>query len=296
VYPLPALDAPRLETVLQQGHANPVEACRFSPDGRYLAARYEDEEIQAIGRPKAWEVDANIRLWEIATGRLRNSLVHPDDMTHWSFRFEGGRVYLVSGCADGVARQWDLETGSPVRSLSGHSGGVSEVAFSPSGDVLYTYASDGTARAWSAGSGEELLAWIPFSRKELLALSPEGFFNSASSLKSRVVFVREFEAYEVERFFEKFYQPDPGPGEQRAVRRAPLQLPGVPGLRGPTSSPPRLPARIKPSLPSTRSPSISRPWLPRPPPTQWPSGSTSTAAAVSIWTTPGPMRKGSWRY
>jgi len=71
--------------VLQQGRANPVEVCRFSPDGRYPPDRYEEEGIQA-------------------TGRLRNSLVHPGDITHWSFRSEGGRVYLISGCADGSRR------------------------------------------------------------------------------------------------------------------------------------------------------------------------------------------------
>ena len=49
---------------------------------------------------------------------------------------------------NGVARIWDVKSGSPVSILHGHSALIEHVAFSPDGRRLLTASHDGTARLW----------------------------------------------------------------------------------------------------------------------------------------------------
>ena len=52
---------------------------------------------------------------------------------------------------------WDAETGEQLRTLSGHTGAVDQVTWSPDFKRLASVGRDGTARIWDAATGEELL-------------------------------------------------------------------------------------------------------------------------------------------
>jgi WD40 repeat protein len=82
-------------------------------------------------------------------------------------------------------RIWDADTGEPVTTLQGHTGGVRSVAYRPGGRQLATASWDGTVRVWDAETGTNLLvaatmarataSWIPGSPPQLVSASAEAW-------------------------------------------------------------------------------------------------------------------------
>jgi WD40 repeat protein/tetratricopeptide (TPR) repeat protein len=136
-------------------HAGAVQRAVFSPDGRRFLT-------VAAGGPDSRNV---VQVWETATGRpVSGPLVHPQGVFVVVFSPEtsSGRTgrLLATGCIDGGVRLWDVAAGQAVRTLSGHSGAVSQVAFSEDGRRLVTASEDGTARLWDVVGGQ-LIAVLP---------------------------------------------------------------------------------------------------------------------------------------
>src|SRR5262249_58836838 len=83
------------------GHANEIGYVAFGPDNQLLAAgtRYASE----------------IRIWDLATGRLRQRLEHGNVLSSLELSRDG-RSLLTAGW-DRTAKLWSLDTGTPARTL-----------------------------------------------------------------------------------------------------------------------------------------------------------------------------------
>ena len=67
-----------------------------------------------------------------------------------------GRM-LASASGDNTIKLWDLEKGGEPLTLTGHQGGVTDVAFSPDGRTLASGSGDNTIKLWDLEKGGEPL-------------------------------------------------------------------------------------------------------------------------------------------
>ena len=78
-------------------------------------------------------------------------------MQHWVdnvvFSPDGN---TIAGDNGETIHLWNVNTGEPIRTLTGHTGFVSSIAYSPDGSTLASGSSDSTIRLWNANTGETI--------------------------------------------------------------------------------------------------------------------------------------------
>jgi WD40 repeat protein len=190
--------------------ATPIDAVRFSPDGRYFAA-----PLVALGdRPgpfvlvwerqtatEAFRLDLRGEnastlafspdggflavagegspvawLWNL---QLRTSVQrfngHPSGTGIVDIEFSPDGRYVATAGTDTTARLWEAETGREIRRFGGHVGAVNSLAFSPDGAWLATAGVDQTARLWDVATGQELRRYVGHTASvENVAFSANG--------------------------------------------------------------------------------------------------------------------------
>jgi eukaryotic-like serine/threonine-protein kinase len=146
-------DALRLDDPARdKAHRIRVEMARLSaPSLRQIW--FHGEAVPQVGfssdsaRAVTAGEDGTARVWGLETlAPIGAPLVHPAAVTDASL---GGDGLVVTGCADGLGRIWNLMRGSVVSILE-HQGPLSCARFDPQGRTILTASQDGTAKIWSA--------------------------------------------------------------------------------------------------------------------------------------------------
>ncbi len=99
------------------------------------------------------------RHWE---WHFLNRLHHTELLTVRAGRYVDDVAYSPDGrvlaSVGDVARVWEARTGRLLFNLSGHTGQVRRVVFSPDGSALATSGVDGSLRVWDAATGKQLVS------------------------------------------------------------------------------------------------------------------------------------------
>ncbi|MFB3049573.1 MAG: WD40 repeat domain-containing protein, partial [Acidimicrobiia bacterium] len=104
----------------------------FASDGSWLAV--------------AWS-DAQVRLWDLPSGQRGVVLDRSGDPTELARSRDD--TMLASASTDGTVRVFWLKEERPPITLTGHTGGVTGVAFDSTGRRLFTSGQDGTVRVYA---------------------------------------------------------------------------------------------------------------------------------------------------
>ena len=131
-----AQDAPQPISIINTDY---VYSVAFSPDGTTIASGSRDYTI---------------RLWDVATGSLRNTLRRDPIEIHpvYSVVFSPDGSMIASGNGDYTVHLWNVATGSLRNTLAGHTSNIYSVAFSPDGNTLASGSQDETVRLWDVAT------------------------------------------------------------------------------------------------------------------------------------------------
>ncbi len=105
------------------------------------------------------------RLMQIG-GKDKASIIAPDDRIFAVFNQQHNILVSVSNAFDqrsrrpmpGVAKVWDIASGTLLAELSGHGASITSAAISPDGSRVATGSRDTTVRLWEARSGKPISA------------------------------------------------------------------------------------------------------------------------------------------
>lgn len=179
-------------------HGETVNYFAFSPDGKTLASTGREIRLWDLATNKAVRTiqveegyphsikfsrngellafyvstDETIRLWSCKAGRETKAWRMPGGV---SIAFSPDGATLASGGDDKAVHLWDTTSGTQIRALEGHTGGVYSVAFSPDGKTLASAGKNNEVRLWDSATGKNLRALDLHSEPVgSLAFSPDG--------------------------------------------------------------------------------------------------------------------------
>jgi hypothetical protein len=82
--------------------------------------------------------------------------------------------WLASGSKDATVKLWDVTTGQPFRTLTGHEYPIRSVAFGPDGTRLASLSYDKTIRLWDVATGHSIHTFECEPSQRTLEFSPDG--------------------------------------------------------------------------------------------------------------------------
>lgn len=135
-------------------------------------------------------------------------------------RFEGHRLQvlaadfspdgglLATASADRTARLWDLRTGAPAATLTGHGGEVDSLAFSHDGKYLATASYDLTVKIWDVASRAEVATLVTLGTDGYVLQTTDHYYTASRQGFDSVAFRLGDTVVPVELFDLRLNRPD----------------------------------------------------------------------------------------
>jgi WD40 repeat protein len=116
-----------------------INTVAWSPNGRYLASAGIDDAIP----------NSDLRIWDAATGTLIRSMPVTYGSALYAVAWSPDSQYVAVGAGYSSAITiWEIETGSLVRTLLGHLGGIDSLQWSPFACHVASAGRDAAPRLW----------------------------------------------------------------------------------------------------------------------------------------------------
>lgn len=141
------------------GHSAAINALALSKDGKFLVSG---------------SADKTVKLWEVATGRVRKTFVgHTGSVS--GVAIAPDTRWIVSGSEDRTIRFWDVAAGKERQNL-GHGDRVKRIALAPDGSWISSTCYDHTVRLWPIEDGKAGTLQILEQNSSIacIAFSPNG--------------------------------------------------------------------------------------------------------------------------
>ncbi|HNY22708.1 MAG TPA: WD40 repeat domain-containing protein [Treponemataceae bacterium] len=196
------------EIVLQKNLVCNIYSVAYSPDGKLLAAGYDNNQIRIWDAKKGtlmrtlsghtgtvWSVafspdgktlisgsaDKTIKFWDVQSGKeLRTLKGHEDTVSFVTYSNDG--VYIASGSADRTIKFWDPENGKLLQTLTGHTRTIASIAYSNDGKYMASASWDKTVKMYYAVGGSEIRTLTGHSDSVYAVLfSPDGKYLASGS-------------------------------------------------------------------------------------------------------------------
>ncbi|MGQ9540403.1 MAG: hypothetical protein ACUVTY_04835 [Armatimonadota bacterium] len=118
------------------GHSAYLFSARYLPDGSLVATG---------------GTDGFIKFWQIPSSTPIKTISSPEWIRCIAFSHDGSLV--ASGGQNGGVRIWRVSDGALLRTLTGHTSGITAVDFSPDDSLLVSSSFDNTIRLWRLSDG-----------------------------------------------------------------------------------------------------------------------------------------------
>ena len=160
-FQIPVFQKKRLNpTKFLQKHTDAVQSVALSPDGKIIASASDD---------------GTVKLWELE-GDNTNPIKEIKDQGGWvrAVVFSSDRQIITAG-QDKNIKIIDIATGKIVKTLSGHTNLINNLAIAPASDLLVSGSYDNTVNLWQISTGKLLRSQTGHTDKIWgLAISPDG--------------------------------------------------------------------------------------------------------------------------
>jgi serine/threonine protein kinase/uncharacterized protein YjiK len=157
--PIPPFEPAKTLTQTLTGHTGQIAALAFLQEGDMLASTSDDGAV---------------KLWDIETGQLRQTLPVKSAAAGNLAASADGNWLALTG-EDNAITLWDTRADRPAGRLTGHTDGINALAFSPDGKILASASRDRTLVLWDLEQQKIRHHFRALDRHTLtVAFSPNG--------------------------------------------------------------------------------------------------------------------------